>query len=291
MKTRKDRIKIGIIGINGKYGQWLKWFFEQLGCDVIGSDVVGIWTKNRQVVEQADVVVFAVPISTTVAIIEEVVEFSRQGQLFMDVTSLKGPAVRAMLKSKASVLPLHPMCAPPQFGQTLRGQVIVRCDTKDRLANTWRGWVDRMLKATEAKIKISTPEEHDRTMAIVQGLTHAVALLMASVIRTMKIDVAAIDDYVSPPYRVSLSVIGRILNQDPLLYKDIQMNNECINEVLNVLVQEAERFRQIVKSKDEVSFFTDFIASREHFGKEVGRANNFFLGVMKLITDSKKTAP
>ena len=56
------QVVVGIIGINGRFGQMLKGFFEQLGCSVIGSDEkkpTGL--SNAQVVEQSEVVVFSVP--------------------------------------------------------------------------------------------------------------------------------------------------------------------------------------------------------------------------------------
>jgi prephenate dehydrogenase len=285
-QSRKEiemkKVKVGIIGSSGKYGKWLQKFFEKIGCQVIGSDIATDIT-NRHVVEQSAVVIFAVPIGKTVSVINEISEFGRESQLFMDVTSIKGPAVGAMLRSKANVVGLHPMCAPTD--DTLHGQVIVRCDA--RLTTVWSEWVDEVLKATEARVKISTPEEHDRNMAIVQGLTHATALIMASVVRTMKIDVAEINDYVSPPYRVSLSVIGRILSQNPVLYEEIQMSNPGVLRVLEVLENEAGSFRRVVEAKDKAQFESDFESSRKHFGEEVTNANEFFLDIIKFIAESQ----
>lgn len=285
MKVLNVCIKVGIIGINGKYGKWLKDFFERMGHVVIGSDI-GTEVTNRQIVEEADVVIFSVPIGKTVSVINEVAAFSQEGQLFLDITSIKSPAVTAMMRSEASVVGLHPMCAPPKLGQTLRGQVIVRCDVKGRLSDAWRTWIEDVLVATEARIKISTPEVHDRCMAIVQGLTHAVALIMASVIRVMHVDVTEVGGYVSPPYRISLAVIGRILSQNPVLYGEIQMGNLGIPDVLDALEHEVRHFKTVIVAKDTAQFMSDFKASKEYFGKEVENANEFFAGVLKFIADS-----
>lgn len=298
METSGKSVRVGIIGIGGSYGSWLRDFFERNGNEVIGSSVMGIDSderirritrdQNRQIVRQSDVVIFSVPIGKTVSIIDEVAEVSQEDQLFMDVTSIKIPAFKAMMRSKASVVGLHPMCAPPKLGQTLHGQVIVRCD--GRLTTKWRPWVEAMLKATEAKMKISTPEEHDRCMAVVQGLTHAGALLMANVIRTMQIDVAEINEYVSPPYKISLAVIGRILSQDPMLYRDIQMENGIVRDMLKVLEQEVKNFREMIEAKDRSKFVFDFIANREHFDGEVAKANEFFVDMLKFIANSRTKA-
>lgn len=277
--------KVGIIGINGKYGQWLKKFFEQRGHQVVGSDVATDMT-NRQVVELADVVIFSVPINRVVSVINEVAEFSREEQLFMDITSIKGPAVDAMLRSNAEVVGLHPMCAPTV--ETLRGQVVVRCDA--RLTDLWSGWVEKILEETRATIKKSTPTEHDRHMAVVQGLPHAVQLVMARVICRLNIDVPESMSYTSPFYKIAFGLMGRILSKDSGMYASIQMENPHIPEVLEALESEIKRFRSIIGMENKVFrsqvFNADFNASRKHFGKEsIFRADKFFDDVIGLMAD------
>lgn len=278
---------VGIIGIDGKYGQWLKFFFERLGHRVIGSDVMADVT-SRQVVEQADVVIFSVPISVVVSVINEVAEFSREGQLFMDITSLKGPAVDAMMKSVANVVGLHPMCAPPKEGGTLRGQVIVRCDA--RLSDEWKVWVDEFMVATSATIKGSTPFEHDKNMAVVQALPHAIQLVMARVICKLGVDVPESMSYTSPFYKITFGLMGRILSKDSAMYASIQMENPHVSKVIETLKDELERFSSIVGLENKVhrsqAFDDDFKSSQKHFGKEpIAKADKFFDDIIGLMAD------
>lgn len=276
---------VGIIGNNGKYGKRLTGFFEQLGCRVVGSDVMSDIT-NRQVVEKADVVIFSVPIDRVVSVINEVTEFSREGQLFMDVTSIKGPAVEAMLRSKADVVGLHPMFAPTV--ETFRGQVIVRCDA--RLTDTWSAWVSEMLETTNATIKKSTPEEHDKHMSVVQALPHAVNLIMARVICGVGIDVSESMTYTSPFYKIAFGLIGRILSKDSGMYASIQMENPHVLKILEILEHEIMRFRAIIETKNRIfraqAFNADFEASIKHFGKEpIVSADKFFDDIIGLMAD------
>lgn len=277
--------KIGIVGIKGKFGQFLSNFFKQQGYDVIGSDVMTDIT-NRQVVEQDDVVIFSVPIARVESVINDVAEFSREGQLFMDVTSIKSPAVNAMMRSKADVVGLHPMFAPTV--NTFRGQVIVRCDA--RLTDTWKPWVEEILEATSAIIKKSTPEEHDKHMAVIQALPHAVNLSMARTICSLGIDVAESMSYTSPFYKNAFGLMGRILSKDSSMYASIQMENPHVPKVLEVLEHEIKRFRAIIETKDKVfraqAFNADFEASKKHFGKEpIASADKFFDDIIGLMAD------
>ncbi|MDO8603975.1 MAG: prephenate dehydrogenase/arogenate dehydrogenase family protein [bacterium] len=276
---------VGIIGVNGKFGQFFKIFFEKSGYTVTGSDVMTEVT-NRHVVEQSDVVIFSVPINSVVSVVNEVVKFSRVGQLFMDVTSIKSPAVEAMMRSKADVVGLHPMFAPTV--ETFRGQVIVRCDA--RLTDTWSVWVQSFLESTKATIKKSTPEEHDKHMTVVQALPHAVSLMMARVIDSMGINVLESMSYTSPFYKIAFGLMGRILSKDSAMYASIQMENLHVPEALEELEHEIKRFRAIIETKDKgfraQVFNADFEASKKHFGKEpIASADKFFDDVIGLMAD------
>lgn len=282
MKTPITKAEVvGIIGINGKYGKWLKKFFEQKGYQVIGSDLMTEVT-NWQVVEQADVVIFSVPINKVVSVIDEVADFSRDDQLFMDVTSIKGPAVDAMMRSRASVVGLHPMCAPTV--ETLRGQMIVRCDA--RLSEIWGAWVEEILESTGATIKRSTPAEHDQYMAVVQGLPHTAQLVMARVISVLSVDVPESMSYTSPFYKIAFGLMGRILSKDSGMYASIQMENPHILKILETIEQEIGRFRATIETKDMQMFNTDFEASKKHFGMEpIAKADKFFDDIIGLMAD------
>lgn len=277
--------KIGIIGIKGKFGQRLSDFFKQQDYDVIGSDVMTDIT-NTQVVEQSDVVIFSVPIASVVSVINKVAEFSRENQLFMDVTSIKGPAVDAMMRSKADVVGLHPMFAPTV--STFRGQVIVRCDA--RLTDAWKPWVEEILEATRATIKKSTPEEHDKYMAVVQALPHAVNLIMARVIYSLDVNVVESMSYTSPFYKIAFGLIGRILSKDSSMYASIQMENPHVPKILEVLEHEIKRFRAIIETKDKVfraqAFNGDHASSVGHFGgAPIASADRFFDDIIGLMSD------
>lgn len=276
MKT----VTVGIIGINGKYGQWLKRFFESLGHTVIGSDL-NTETTNQSVVEQADVVIFSVWPSATIAAIREMVPYSRTDQLWLDITSLKTEPVEAMLASQAEVVGLHPMCAPTV--KTLKGQTVIVCPVR---AHKWLGWILKVLGDSQATIKLAAPEEHDRQVAFVQGLPHAAILVMAAVLRRMEVDISESLEFTSPFYRIAWGLMGRILAQNADLYADIQMLNPNIPAALAALEEEVHRFRELVVSGDKDAFLREFRASAEHFGEDNRReASTLFDHLNRLMTD------
>lgn len=266
---------VGIIGINGKFGQVLKSFFEGLGLDVIGSDKKKPTEfTNIEVVKKADVVIFSVSVRRTVTAIREVIKYVRKGQLLMDVTSVKQPAVNAMLKGKGQVVGLHPMFAP---GVSFEGQTIVVCPA--RLTDpSWKTWVVNMLAASGAKRKWSDAAAHDRYMVTVQVGPQSSNLVNALVVTETGVSVAESLAFTSPFYRLMFSLMGRLLTQDPELYASIFMQNPETLGMLRKRIEIEKRLMLIIQRKDYAALAEWFKKAQNHFGSSViAEANEMFM--------------
>ncbi len=276
------RVRVGIIGINGRFGQMLKGFFEQLGCSVIGSDEKkSTGLSNDQVVEQSEVVIFSVPIKDTPAVIRSVLHAVREDQLLMDVTSVKQPAVEAMLESDAQVVGLHPMFRPEV---PFDGQTVVVCPA--RLTNSdWKTWTVNMLTTTRAEIKWSTSAEHDGYMTTVQVVPHLGNLTSALLITEAGVSVSESLAFTSPFYRVMFSLMGRLVSQSPDLYTSIVMENPETLGVLERRIAIEQRLVQMIRDKDQAAFEKLFKEANNHFGPDVTKeANELFIRILGVLS-------
>lgn len=275
-------VVIGIIGINGRFGQLLKNFYEKLGCVVIGADKnnpTGL--PNDIVVRHANVVIFSVPVKDTPAVIRSVLPEVRKAQLLMDVTSVKQPAVKAMLESKAQVVGLHPMFRPEV---PFDGQTIVVCPAR-LTSSEWKTWVVNMLSATKAKLKWSTPAEHDGYMTTVQVIPHLGNLTSALLITEAGISVSESLAFTSPFYRVMFSLMGRLVSQSPDLYTSIVMENPETVHMLERRIEIEQRLLQMIRTKDHASFEELFVKAKRHFGAEVTQeANELFMRILAVLS-------
>jgi prephenate dehydrogenase len=118
----------------------------------------------------------------------------------------------------------------------------------------------------EAEITITTPEAHDRMMAVVQGLTHFVTLCMADSVRRLGIGIDTTEAFTSPVYQIELSLMGRLLSQDPALYADILQQNPFVPEVLEACKSSAGDLCTIVASQDPEAFRKFFEQNSRHLG-------------------------
>ena len=273
---------IGIVGSAGTYGRWLYGFFERrMGLRVVGHDPGDAGSHAPEVLlEQADVLLFATPIRLTAALVGDYVRLSagrEAGRLWLDVTSIKQGAVDAMLRSRAEVVGLHPMTAPPK-APTMKGRVVVVCEAR---IDRWRPWLQGLLDALEGECVHASAERHDRMMALVQAMVHASHLAQAGVLEEYAGDVgglAAIMPFRSASFELDAAIAARILSLNPAIYEEIQFGNTHSADMLDRLLARLSELRDLVRQGDDAArarFRERFLQSREAFGAQALAEGNY----------------
>ncbi len=245
---------VGIVGRRGAYGRWLQRFLEtRMGLRVIGRDPAGDEALSiEELVTQADVLVFSAPIRLTPALIAEYAGVARgreAGCLWMDLTSIKQGPVEALLASRAEVVGLHPMAAPPPI-PTLQGRVMAVCPAR---LDRWRTWLDGFLAATRAECIEVTPGHHDRAMALVQGLTHASHMAQAAVLRRQAPALGGLEalrPLRTVGHALDRIVSARMLAGNPGIYADIQFDNPHVLPAVEQLAEAVGFLREQVRRGD-----------------------------------------
>jgi prephenate dehydrogenase len=264
---KNDPVEIGIIGGHGAMGRFFTDVFTRAGHEVSCSGREGTPT-NSHLARSCDLVMVSVPVRSTVGVIGEIAPLLAQDQVICDLTSLKQGPVEAMLRSKAQVVGLHPMFGP-SVG-TMKGQVIVatpaRCEGDSLRA------LFSLFRDEGARITLTTPEAHDRMMAVVQGLTHFASLALAQAMRRLDTDIPGILDATSPIYRIEMDLIGRIHGQDPSLYADILQLNPFVPAVLTAFLNAAADLSDLVESGNAEALETYFKENERHLSGYIPRA-------------------
>ena len=258
---------VGIIGGFGGMGRLFSAVFERAGYKVLCS---GRKTpvSNEDIALTCDIVIVSVPIHDTVRVIDEIAPLLSEEQVLCDLTSIKTAPVKAMLRSKAQVIGLHPMFGPSVptiFGQTIAASP-VRCDEKIR------DMLYQIFTNEGAKICQMEPKEHDKIMSIVQGLVHFTTLSVAETIKNAGIPLETILPVMSPVYRIELGLVGRILGQDPSLYADILLMNPETAGVIDKMSDSVASLKSIVASKDPEKFAEFFTENSNAFRSYIPQA-------------------
>ena len=262
-------MKAGIIGGTGKMGSLFAGVLARAGWEVMVSGRSTSLT-TRDLAGKADLVMVSVPIRETVPVIRAIAPLLRQDQVICDLTSLKMAPVQAMLASRAQVIGFHPMFGPG--GSGLRNQTIIaipaRCreETAERLYRTFR--------AEGARVTVTTPEAHDRLMAVIQGITHFSTLCIAGAMQTLGTDIGEALAATSPVYRIQLDLVGRLLSQDPALYADILQMNPETGPALAAFEEAVRDLRGRVASGNPAAFEEFFRDTAACFRDDSGRATD-----------------
>jgi prephenate dehydrogenase len=190
----------------------------------------------------------------------------RAGSLLMDLTSLKTGPTRAMQKyapADVEILGTHPM-----FGPTipnLHGQRFILTPIVGR-CQKWFPVIREMLEESGAHIVIVGPEEHDRFVSVVQGLTHFAYITIGTTLDRLDFNVKESRRFMSPVYDIMLDFVGRILGQNPYLYAMIQMENPEVIRVHDAFLQECHSTSEMVRKHDLEGFITKMKDAAMHFG-------------------------
>ncbi|MDO9559107.1 MAG: prephenate dehydrogenase/arogenate dehydrogenase family protein [Syntrophales bacterium] len=249
------QIRIGVIGGTRGMGRWFAGFLGKQGFTVAVCDEKTKLTPAG-LAGACDVVVVSVPIGKTVGIIEAIGPLLHQESLLMDLTSLKTAPVEAMLKcSRSEVIGCHPLFGPQV--RSVRGRHIVLCPARTR---RWLPWLRSVLQAAGARIVETTPEEHDRRMALVQGLNHLNSLLMGMVLSEAGVRPAELSPFSTPAFDEKMKLVKKILRPHVRLSAEIMVLNPDIDPILDRYEEMLSELKILVRKKD-----TDgLIALMEH---------------------------
>jgi prephenate dehydrogenase len=220
---------IGIIGGTGGIGKWFAAFFRGEGHPV---HVVG---RNEgmsipELAASCRIVIVAVPISATLDVISEAGPLLPEDALLMDLTSLKEEPVRAMLSAScAEVIGCHPLFGPDV--PSLADQNIFLCPAR---GDRWLGFLQGIFVKNGARVRVTTPAEHDRMMALIQGLTHLDTILMGLTLRDSGVEPSELEAFSTPVFRTKRAIIEKVFGPRPGLYAALLAENPNMPALLEI---------------------------------------------------------
>ncbi|MBP7670768.1 prephenate dehydratase [Candidatus Gracilibacteria bacterium] len=251
---------IGIIGGHGRMGSLFAKFFQDRGVKVLISDRDTKLT-NIELAQKADIVIVSVPIDLTEKVIHEILPHLRKESALMDFTSVKVPPLKIMIKAPGEVLGIHPM-----FGNSnpIPGQTIILCPTKK--SGPLSTWIEQFFRDHGAIIEKMTAKEHDKTMALTQSLIHFADIAFADTLRRLKRPPHEILRYTGPASELKVQLAARLIDQDPGLYADIQLQNPDNQKTLAIFAKSINELAQTIRKKQRAQFIDIFNKTKKFLG-------------------------
>jgi len=256
-----------IIGGAGKMGRWFAEFMASQGFAVEIADPTGAppgfahlpdWRASPL---NQDFIVIATPLGVTDKILRELAMRRPKGVIF-DVGSLKSPlraGLNALKSHGCRVTSLHPMFGPDT--ELLSGRHVIFVEAGSTEATTA---ARELFASTMVEQVVMSLEEHDRLIAYVLGLSHALNIAFFTALAESGEAAPRLARLSSTTFDSQLDVASRVAQESPELYYEIQSLNDYGSESLEALSQAVERLRTAVISQDFESFATLMRRGREY---------------------------
>ncbi|MEM4156580.1 MAG: prephenate dehydratase, partial [Archaeoglobaceae archaeon] len=229
-------MKILIYGV-GDLGALLKDFFYSKGYYVKGYDV-DQRKRETNSISEFDVIFVCTPMGEIRNALAHIRSEAKKNALLVDVASVKGVSIPEFEKSGFDFLSIHPM-----FGKdsemALANIIVIHESGKEEEKIILNEFIK-----SGALINKMNAEEHDKSMAKIQGLTHFLLLAFA--------DLSEGVSYGTQIYNTLRKLSARFLAQNWEMCYLIQKNAEKDREefvskilALNEAIKDKEKFRRI----------------------------------------------
>jgi len=183
--------------------------------------------------------------------------------LIFDLGSLKTPlraGLEALVKAGCRVTSLHPMFGPDT--DLLSGRHVIFIDLGDKTALQE---AQELFAPTMAERVVMGLDEHDRLIAYVLGLSHALNIAFFTALAESGEAAPRLAQLSSTTFDSQMDVASRVAAESPELYFEIQSLNEYGGESLLALQQAVERLITAVKTKDAAAFAALMNRGRAYF--------------------------
>lgn len=264
-----------VIGGAGQMGRWFARFLDSQGfvVELVDPAIDTAQTEspdgfshrpqlNPGVIDH-ELIVIAAGIKTSNQVMLELAKMKPAG-VVLDLASIKAPlaeGIAALQSAGIAVASLHPLFGPSAV--LLADRHVVVMD----LGNARATAMARQLFAeTTAEVVEMSLEDHDRLMAEVLGLSHALNIVFAAALAEGGQDEGRLDRISSATFNAQTRVTRAVVHENPNLYHEIQSLNPYNTAALERLRTSLDQLCNALKSDDRDAFAALMHKGRRQLG-------------------------
>ncbi len=231
---------IGLIGV-GSFGEFMLPYLKKYGF-VHAYDKTTkyeIWyTASIKGAASCDLIIYSVPAQNLEEVLIKTKDYIKKDAFAIDVCSVKAKPCKLMKKylpKGTEIIGTHPLFGPESAKNGLEGHSLVLCPVRTNRLEKIACFIEDNLKL---KVIVTSPEEHDRQMAYVQGISHLLARALNKIDSPCKTQRTA-------AYDILLKFREMLGNDSDALYETIQKENpyakNARDEFLRELTEEIKK--------------------------------------------------
>ncbi|MCX6650687.1 MAG: prephenate dehydrogenase/arogenate dehydrogenase family protein [Methanomassiliicoccales archaeon] len=263
MKPRK----VLVVGGGGAMGQWLCRFFSSRGHEVKVFDTLPgksfpNVTSLEKGVKEADVIAVSSHISATADMLRQIFKLKPKGLVF-DIASVKSPLIE-VLKEGADqgllVCSIHPMFGPSASFIFARNLIVCDCGS-DAAVNKFMP----LLNGTGANVIQMPLEDHDKYIAVVLGMSHALNLAFFEALRHSDFGFEELKRVSSTTFERQMNTSSSVARESPNLYYEIQHLNPYNQDVLDAFISALREVQEAGTDEDRSHLIRIMQEGRKYF--------------------------
>jgi chorismate mutase/prephenate dehydrogenase len=238
-------------------GRWFADYLASQGFAIEIADPAGAAAGYPQLADwkqsalDHDLLVVATPLGITREVLLELALRRPRGLVF-DIGSLKTPlraGIEALVAAGVRTASIHPMFGPDT--DLLSGRHVLHIDLGDPAAVRE---AQELFASTMVEQVVTTLDDHDRLIAYVLGLAHAVNIAFFTALAGSGEAAPRLARLSSTTFDAQLDVAARVAAESPALYFEIQRLNEYGTDSLEALSSAVARLRHLVATGDAAGF-------------------------------------
>ena len=129
-----------------------------------------------------------------------------------------------------------------------------------------------LFAATMVEQRVMSLDDHDRVMAFVLGLSHAVNIAFFTALVQSGESAPRLAELSSTTFDSQLEVAKRVAAEDPALYYEIQAANDYGRASLGALAEAVQRLRDSIAADDPAAFTALMAEGRAYLESRLGAA-------------------
>jgi chorismate mutase / prephenate dehydrogenase len=256
-----------VIGGAGKMGRWFANFLTAQGYAVTIADISGAVAGYGYVADwrtdslNQDLIVVATPIKIANEVLLALAQRQPRGVVF-DLGSLKTPlraGLNALRDAGVKVTSVHPMFGPATELLSERHVIFIDMGNAESLLTA-----QELFASTMAKRVVMSLDEHDRLIAYVLGLSHALNISFFTALANSGEDAQRLASLSSTTYDAQIDIATDVSAESPELYFEIQQLNQYGQESLKALRAAVDKVCGIVDAQDAAGFKSLMLQGREY---------------------------
>lgn len=229
LKRNRD---VHVTGFDNSYGTMQEAYRRGI-IDTIAASL-------HKVGEEADVIIFATPVNTTVRLLKELPTWRlKENVIISDTGSTKGPIMEAAAKLKRHGLTFiggHPMTGSHKSGVSAAKEHLFEnayyiLTPAPQVKKEQIQVMQQLLMPTKGKVVVLNAVEHDRMTAIVSHFPHLIASSLVDLLAEQEEENPFVKELAAGGFKD----LTRIASADPVMWRDITTQNKA--ELLKQLDQ------------------------------------------------------